>query len=247
MDQFIESFNRLETSRNHKCTQCAVLCREVVNVLEDGLNSDRDRWYGLQNFSCNICRKFFCYQCQDEEGFNYLSSCGRCEADYCSGCNPVKRCNKCENEKCSKCSTIEICIHCEESFCDDCADKCDCRNDRRCEGCVPGYRECEYDGCKRVDCDDCREDKNYKVEFCNVCIETYCSDCRYLKCSKDVTAPPDVTSCCPECLKMIAGKMIPKLAEENKLTLQENNVLKEENTQLREEIEELRKRLHTTI
>ena len=113
------------------------------------------------------------------------------------------------------------------------------------EGCAPGYRECEYDGCKRVDCDDCREAKQYDLEYCNVCKDTYCSECRYLKCSKD-----DWAHSCSKCLTLIAVKLIPVLREENKLIpdlREENNGLKEENTQLRKEIEELRKKLQTTI
>ena len=237
MDQFIESFNRLETSRNHKCTQCKVLCRERSHLgLGDGLNTGHDSLYGSQNFSCNICRRFFCYECETENGVDCLKYCGRCEVDYCSGCNPVKNCDRCQHEKCSKCSTIESCTNCGDSICDDCADKCDCRSERRCEGCA-GYDKCEYDGCKRVHCDDCREDKNYNVEFCDTCDETYCSECRYLRCSKDVATS------CPNCLKMIAGKLITKLVEENKLIPE----LKEENEQLRTENEELKKKLHTRI
>ena len=130
MDQFIESFNRLETSRNHKCTQCKVLCRERSHVgLGDGLNTGHDSLYGSQNFSCNICRRFFCYECETEEGVECLFYCERCEGEYCTGCNPVEYCDLCDDAKCSKCNATETCIDCTESFCDNCADKCDCKNE----------------------------------------------------------------------------------------------------------------------
>ena len=242
MDQFIESFNRLETSRNHKCTLCNVICREKGHGLGDGIYDVHDPLYGSQNFSCNICRRFFCYLCETEEEVGCLKNCGRCEGDYCSGCNPMIYCDHCNDQTCSKCGTLESCTNCGDRFCDDCADKCDCRNETRCKGCAPGYRKCEYDGCKRVACDDCPEAKQYGLECCDTCDETYCSECRYLKCSKDLA------NSCPECLKMIAVKMIPKLVEEKKIIpelREEISGLREENTQLRKEIEELRNKLHT--
>ena len=141
MDQFIESFNRLETSRNHKCTLCNVVCREKSNGFHDGLNTDR--FYGLQNFSCNICRRFFCYVCETEEEVGCLVNCDKCEGDYCIDCLPVSYCDKCDNRVCSKCGTTESCTDCGVSFCGDCAGKFDCRSGPHCNGCAPGYRECK--------------------------------------------------------------------------------------------------------
>ena len=49
---------------------------------------------------------------------------------------------------------------------------------------------------------------------------------------------------------MIAGKLILKLVDENKLIPElneENRGLREENTQLRKENEELKKKLHTMM
>ena len=111
MEQLVESFNRLETTRNHKCTLCNELCRERGNGLGDGIYDDYDKYYGLQNFSCIICRKFFCYECQDDEWDPSIKFCEMCEGEYCSGCNPMRYCDHCDNEKCSKCRTIEMPYH----------------------------------------------------------------------------------------------------------------------------------------
>ena len=65
-----------------------------------------------------------------------------------------------------------------------------------------------------------------------------------MKCSKDVA------NSCTVCLKMIAGKLIPKLLDENKLIPElneENRGLREEIAQLRKENEELKKKLHTMM
>ena len=71
--------------------------------------------------------------------------------------------------------------------------------------------------------------------------DTCCSECKYLRCSKD-----DWAYLCSKCLNLI----VPKLVEENKLIPElneENSGLREENAQLRKEIEEIRNKLHTTI
>ena len=60
--RFIERFNYLETSRNHECSKCTMLCRGVGNHGGDGISIQNDQWYGTQNFNCLKCRKFFCYE-----------------------------------------------------------------------------------------------------------------------------------------------------------------------------------------
>ena len=196
LDQFIERFNLLSTSRNHRCSQCTVLCREVSRGVEDGLNSALDgRTYGIQNFNCNLCRKFFCYECetQEENGPNRqcVSFCDACEGDYCGNCCPVKNCFVCEKDKCSGCSTIKECQDCWELFCDNCSppdvEKCKCGGTNRCEGCATCV------SCEEPHCEDCFPVKLYcdcwdgehcqdcadlfQAGTCNCCLETGCNKC----------------------------------------------------------------------
>ena len=214
LDRFIERFNRLETSRNHRCSQCTVLCREASTHVEDGLNSARyDGLYAIQNFNCNLCRKFFCHECetQEENGPNRqcVSFCDTCYGNYCTDCCPVKSCNVCEKEKCTECSTIKECQDCFDSFCDACSPpdvkKCKCGgmnrcnycatcvacNEPHCDDCFPVKLYCDcWDGKHCKDCADM-----YQAGTCNCCLEIGCN-----KCIKVVSCEGCKKSNCSRCV-----------------------------------------------
>ena len=97
--------------------------------------------------------------------------------------------------------------------------KCACCLDvNRCKHCEPNYYQCENDGCIKEHCNRCHDGKEKDLEYCDDCQVTFCSECRFLECSKD-----EWTNDCLGCLKLIA-KTIPKLAmgnEKQRLEIEE--------------------------
>jgi len=107
MNQFIERFNNSLEARRHTCSRCTVLCHETGT----GFSRQYDWKYGVQHFSCNDCRLFFCHDCETETGGRYMTCCTVCEAEYCHGCNPMKFCDVCDRDVCNNCGTV---LDCEE-------------------------------------------------------------------------------------------------------------------------------------
>ena len=117
VNQFLVRFNLSLETRRHRCSQCSVFCQAPPdgNLELQGIHCNRfiqtrnraywetnSRMYGLQNFSCNLCQKFFCYECQHEDGPNgrYLAFCRKCED--CADCLQLEDCDHCLSTICSK-------------------------------------------------------------------------------------------------------------------------------------------------
>lgn len=123
-----------------------------------------------------------------------LNVCERCEKDYCLDCVE----HRCGEEDCTN------------YVCRPCMDRCDHCNDDICENCGEGER-CAGEGCARLTCSSDDKDchKEFGLELCARCGITYCSDCRYLKCSRDWEES------CAECLKILgAGKILAEKEKE---------------------------------
>ncbi|KAL9184203.1 hypothetical protein ACHAXT_002289 [Thalassiosira profunda] len=75
-----------------KCCLCNTSCRDGINIY-----GGSNKWYGLQNFRCDICQRYFCDGgCnEDEEGGEHLHYCDLCERGYCVTCKEWNECEAC--------------------------------------------------------------------------------------------------------------------------------------------------------
>lgn len=204
MNQFIEKFNNRLEARRHTCSRCTVLCHETGA----GFSCLHNWKYGVQHFSCNDCRLFFCHDCETETGGPYVTCCKVCEAEYCHGCNPMKLCDVCEKDVCNNCGTVVDCEDCNTSFCDDCAPKLGCGCSGKCKGCVSCVECGELANCYDCSplmcdcwegprCEDCAV-RAGNPDCCSGIRGTACNDCvGFVKCEG-----------CPKsnCLQCIDGK-----------------------------------------
>jgi len=61
---------------------------------------------------------------------------------------------------------------------------------------------CENDACHKESCNDCHDDGENTVHYCEDCGKAFCSVCRFAECTKG-----KLTGGCPGCLALIAPKL----------------------------------------
>eukprot|EP00984_Skeletonema_dohrnii_P026281 scaffold15599_cov129-Skeletonema_dohrnii-CCMP3373.AAC.5 len=169
LSSFLERYNlaitRLTCAKCSACRCGCTTCREEFR----NMNTSSKTWeWGLQNFTCYDCLKYFCEDC--EEDF-----CDKCQKKFCESCCPTQYCEHCGKTSCTDCHQIFSCESCSGTFCQDCLPvcTCECCNRTRCMDCMP-YYTCE--GCQKSNCGDCAHENN--VQDCEFCFEENCNDCR---------------------------------------------------------------------
>mmetsp|Transcript_12042 Transcript_12042/g.22400 ORF Transcript_12042/g.22400 Transcript_12042/m.22400 type:complete len:142 (-) Transcript_12042:140-565(-) len=136
------------------------------------------------------------------------------------------KCEVCEKEFCKECNEVIECERCEGDVCRECFYTCDWCNDTRCCGL---HAQCNGVDCNKAHCKDCFNGEDRDVEHCDVCHKEFCSDCRYLACSKDWS------NSCSGCVLAIARtSRNRKLQEENEKLSKEIETLRQENEMLKE-------------
>ena len=239
LNTFLVGYNRLLEGRRNPCSKCNTVGNHDnwVNH-EDGDIMFADKYWGMQNFICHQCVKFFCYECNnggDDPSHQMLCTCKECKGEYCDDCFPMTRCAECNAYVCNACS--RECPHCEGRACRDCEyiQYCDTCSVRSCDECTT-FHTCEG-GCGIMQCNSCvhngvmHEDP---LELCEVCENYYCSDCRYDYLRKDWG------SACRGCIELVSGVLGKKLHEEKQADIAENLKLKQEVEALRSEARNLR-------
>jgi len=182
LSQFAENYTRLLQSRPFNCAGC---------IQPEGCNGTDGAvwvphvpgdWFGVQLFTCYLCMRNFCGECDDDVG-SFL--CYLCDKNYCGKCVETLDCGKCEETFCKGCMPLRECELCVDVFCDECWGNCD-SCDRmvqqpRCGGCSrePPLYQCENDSCKKLNCATCVAFGN--VLACNDCGTKHCFDCRLVK------------------------------------------------------------------
>ena len=225
LEQFLQTYQQQLQGRNSICSKCNALF-DVNNcwVYRNGVYPS---YYGQQNNTCYNCLGYFCDDCRDEDGMSYKHyfSCNMCRRDYCLDCCQSGKCSLCDDEYCAQCDPVEECQDCGNDFCTDCSPRaeCSCWDALYCNKCAPIYNMCQFEGCTNFYCGLCSESNSLTVARCDDCEAEYCSDCRYLQCSKD-----EWSSACDGCLKLVA----PMLVKENNKLQQEIKELRKENRQL---------------
>ena len=127
---------------------------------------------GIQNCTCYKCLKHYCGDgCwildEDNNDYDVLNFCEKCERNYCYECSASRYCDICEVKYCSDCVSMNVCDgdQCSREFC------CD-KHNRQCQDCHRSF--CTRDSC------------NGKIGSCNTCKKIVCEDCRdeCVNCSK---------------------------------------------------------------
>ncbi|KAL7531080.1 hypothetical protein ACHAXR_004419 [Thalassiosira sp. AJA248-18] len=189
LGRFIERYNELLENRSISCAKCDRSLGESAG--REWIHGDHNApWYGMQNYTCCQCTKYFCYSCQAEGG-DFLCWCLKCEKDYCSDCVPMVECTGCGNDACKACEAHGICGECGEECCSRCLNECISCNKAHCFGCSDG--------------------KDNDVGHCEICSVDHCLGCLYSKCSQDWD------SACSGCVKLLAQGVAPLRQEVEEL------------------------------
>ena len=190
MSLFLDRYKRYLSAFRITCSNCSTLCGETGNANWVGRNDNI--YWGLQNYTCNECMGFYCYNVECTDNLHW---CEECEKEYCHNCVQSKRCI-CERSNCNACKVMNVCEGgCGQAFCESCSDayECSCCNRAQCGECVPVI-QCRNIGCFKGICEDCIENEG-EGGRCSTCNKTYCSaECQYLKCEKDQDED-EVTAC----------------------------------------------------
>jgi len=205
LSQFLLRFNQM---MNHRQLPCSV-CTEVVHGsnqhpwinVTDELNRGRLE-YGLQNYTCNDCKKLFCWDC---EGAHTPYFCDHCQVKTCTDCRTMDECVGCNEKCCNMCNQFVECQDCLRSFCDCVSDyscvarDCSCCGRLRCNDCAP-IATC--DTCDRSTCNQCVVHND--VQHCTGCRDAFCFNCL---CEQFRQSENECSDC--------QSRIIPKLLEEN--------------------------------
>ena len=249
LEEFLERYNGVLAHRETPCAICNGITdydhfmfrlefdtSTAFNLVEHkrGGNERFGPWFGVQNYTCYGCLKYFppkgCCECDFGANMD-LKHCFECKKHYCQDCVTMDYCNSCERYSCNNCEAMVECFRCWEKMCEDCEIKCDTCNLTSC-GCEPYLYcngECEP---QKEHCHWCAENearKDCDIKNCDSCDYPYCEDCRYNECKKNWK------EACTGCVEMIHSSIGPKMAEENQKLLEENRKLAEENKRLRRE------------
>ncbi len=216
--------------------------------LGNGLILFSEAWYGIQDYTCSKCTKYYCYKCTDEDGIEILHFCQTCERNYCSSCAAMVQCSTCVDFLCVECAPHIACPNStcsnELIYCIDCREECEECKKSWCFGCMDCVL-CE--GCTRACCRSCSDKEGVNgVHACDVCASTLCDDCRIKECKS-------VERNCNGCVEIVSTKLLEEnrkmqaqinsLMDENKKMknlLQGNKKMKVENKELRDEIKRLK-------
>ena len=267
LHSFLVEYDRLLESRRVCCSKCNkkiwgnYLFEEGcqwINQVEYPINRDDEEagynYYGVQNFTCNKCVKFFCYDCDngDDGAIEFhpmLNKCVHCKEEYCHDCVPsMTKCKECLVPVCDKCSTKCPKHNCEIRACKDgCSDEyilqCKTCIEEGCRRCT-GFRVCDGEDCNITQCDHCFNiDKSRRLNpqdwlnHCESCYEDFCVDCRYSELSKDWG------SACGECIELIADELGQKILKEKQDETAKRITLELKADQLNEEVKMLRKEI----
>jgi hypothetical protein len=162
LTRFLTRYNRALNRRELACSRndCTSTCRhnEFPWI---GLQSwvfGHDGMYGVQQHTCYDCNDHFC-EVHTDEMTPFI--CEICELTHCMDCNPTKECELCNVASCQECEPVYMCEGCDRSLCGNCCSSSYCENcgDLSCEDCT-SLMFCEYDGCDRMNCDECTPDEN---------------------------------------------------------------------------------------
>ena len=169
---FIARYKRMWKDRHTVCAKCT--CRFEPQVHHGGI---------LQMNTCSICTKHYCFDCEDENGQQFISTCNRCDRVHCQACVSMENCACCRESFCKHhCGGSEVwkkdwgrdfeeCSGCDEKICGACAFERTCKQ------------------CRQTDCGWCRHqngdwrngDYSRHVEECTICNITWCRSCKSWK------------------------------------------------------------------
>ena len=104
-------------------------------------------------------------------------------------------------------SSLNCCYKCAKDYCVDCVPKgcAICTNE---EVCVQ-HKNISVVVAKKMHCANCYDGDEFDVEHCECCRKDYCSDCRYLVCSKNWGR-------CAECVKIRPPSSVPDFKKRRK-------------------------------
>mmetsp|Transcript_1348 Transcript_1348/g.2166 ORF Transcript_1348/g.2166 Transcript_1348/m.2166 type:complete len:481 (-) Transcript_1348:79-1521(-) len=204
-------------------------------------------WYGIQDWTCSECTKYYCYECTDKDGIELLHFCQTCERNYCTACAAMVQCSTCDDYLCVDCAPHIACPNStcsNELICKDCRTECEECKKSWCYSCM----DCGLcEDCSRACCRSCSDKEGANgVHWCDVCTSNICDDCRVKECKSGENN-------CNDCVKIISTKLleenkkmqaqISSLKDENKgkqNLLQANKKMQVENKELRNEIKRLK-------
>ena len=182
LSQFAEDYSRLLQSRPFNCAGCIQPggCNRTDGVV--WVPHVPGDWFGVQLFTCYLCMRNFCGECNDDV-CSFL--CYLCDKTYCGKYIQTLECGKCEETFCKGCMPLRECELCVDVLFYDCWGNCDSCNrmvqQSRCGGCsreTPLY-QCENNSCKKSNCATCVAFGN--VLACDDCGTKHCVDCRQVK------------------------------------------------------------------
>ena len=226
------------------------------------LPRENENWIdrcGNQNYTCCECLKYYCDDCEDDQGNSKLTYCGRCERCLCLDCQSMKYCTGCleyhcvdcvdfiECSVCNRCYICKdcrsdwwVCCKCERSFCDD--------NGNSCWNSQQSGTLCN--DCRKFCCDDCVQEYGWP-RGCECCTE-FCYDCNEKKIGIDAIR------ICKSCDEYSCGRCLVSMMDKNeesndfcvgcvqlagRLLVEKNKKVQKEYEEAKAEIKELKHQL----
>ena len=209
-DSFLVDYERLLDSRGNVCSGCksVTLSREsqsweqseseicwVTSYVQGIVYAEE--MYGTQNYTCEECLKYVCYN----DGCNErINKCKVCKEQYCIDCATMDECAEwaCSDTLCKSCG--KECPDCHSRACEDCDHilTCDDCGKTSCKVCTD-FAECF--GCEKVTCEaHLRAGNRTRVQRCDECEQDHCEECCYAKLENawDNSCPGS----CPGCIRI---------------------------------------------
>ncbi len=261
-DQFLHRYDNALLNRGiSSCSKCSC-----------NLPTDYEHWIqfggdlcGIQNDTCCECLKYYCHECDDDEGEYWLNYCEKCERQLCLDCQSMKHCTECHGPYCVDCKDFIDCSVCNDNYrCKDCRSgwKFCCKCERHfcgeyfCDNNV-GF-SCQSDDCDKRCCSACKQEFGWpkctgtrgEWEYCN---REFCYDCSEKK------NPMESIRICKSCNIYSCGEcrvfMTDEEEEESneictgciqvarRVLMEENKKVQEEHEDAKAEIKELKEQL----
>ena len=253
-DQFLHRYeNNLFNRGIIRCSKCSC-----------NLPTENEHWiqfygdlYGIQNYTCSGCLKYYCEECQDDQANDKISYCVSCERRLCVDCESMIYCAECSEYNCVDCSDFIECsvcnrfYRCNDSYCiGDWSFCCKCERNF-CGDYGAGCNDnvdfvCQSDDCDKRCCNDCEE--QYGWPSCGRCDRGYCDDCNKKQ-------GIDAIRMCKSCDMYDCGRCRVSMMENEeeactgciemarRVLIEENKKVREEHEDAKAEIKELKEQL----
>ncbi len=204
INEFFTRYKQMWEKRVNVCASCTSEFKPQI------CTRDSNGHAVMQENTCSICLKHYCFACEYENGKELIALCSRCERVHCQDCMKMEHCLVCDQRFCGDhCGGSEVWKknHRQHNY-----EECPGCDEKICGRCCFG-RTCSQ--CNYTDCGSCRvyevfipervlsrQDNGQNlwsfphVLECEHCDLTWCRSCKDWKECDDC----DVPVICEECV-----------------------------------------------